>query len=196
MTTSHGMVTSPVRRGVLVLKRFLDDPPGNPPPNVPALDRVRNLRDDGLPLTPRERLEMHQEVVSCARCHLRIDPPGLALEHFDAIGQWHDRQTLSMPFIVQKGKLKMVERDIITAGTLAEGGSFADSDELKARLLDHQDAFVHNFIECLLVYALGREIQGSDRPSIDDLARQAGLHGHGLRTLVEAVVLSDLFRTK
>jgi hypothetical protein len=196
MSTSNGMLTSPVKRGLLVLERILGDSPGAPPPNVPAIDRISLAHEDGTPFSPRERLEAHRQNMSCARCHSRIDPPGLALENFDPTGQWIVRNRIRLPDAKAPGGVRSAYIEIVAAGQLADGSAFADVDEFKRRLAEHQEVFVRTLVQDLMVYLLGRELQGSDRPVIDAIVKDASTHGLGLHRIVEDAILSTPFRTK
>lgn len=198
MVTGNGMVTSPVLRGVLILERFLGEPPGAPPPNVPALDRITTVGEDGLPFTARQRLALHREVVSCARCHDRIDPLGLAFEHYDAMGRWLEQQPLLVPTTGADGKVtqKLVLRGIVASGAFPDGVTFDGPDELRRRLLERKDRFLTCFVENLMIYVLGRELQGSDRPIVAGILARSAAKGHGLRSVLEELVLSEAFRTK
>jgi hypothetical protein len=196
MSTSNGMVTSPVKRGVLFLERFLGDPPGAPPPNVPAIDKISLLHEDGTPFSPRERFEAHRHRASCARCHSRIDPPGLALENFDPMGRWITANQIRIPDAAASGGVRIAERAIAPDGALADGSAFKDIDELKQRLLEHQDVFVRTFVRDLMIYLLGRDLQVSDTAVVDAIIADATAHQLGLRRIVEDEILSAPFRTK
>ncbi len=82
--TSHANRTSPVVRGKWILENLLGTPPPPPPPNVPPLDEGEGVA----PRTMRERMEQHRRNPACAGCHKIMDPIGLALENFDAVGAW------------------------------------------------------------------------------------------------------------
>jgi hypothetical protein len=196
IATSNGMVSSPVRRGAFVMERLLGVSPGVPPPNVPALDKVPAAKEDGSPLTPRERLAMHRANASCARCHDLIDPLGVGLENYDAIGAWHGQLSLLLPERTKAGKPRWADREADVRGSMLDGTPYDGPDELKRCLLAHREAFVRSLAEHLTVYALGRGVELSDRPVLDALCQRAAADNDGLATLVEGVVLSELFRTK
>ena len=115
--TSYATRTSPVLRGVLVLRNILGAPPPPPPPNVPALDESTMAAN--LPM--RQRLAAHRSNAVCASCHRTIDPVGFALENFDAVGQWRD--------------LEVDEQPVDASGALPGGGEFRGIDGLEDALL-------------------------------------------------------------
>lgn len=202
IATSNGMVTSPVRRGVFVMERLLGVSPGTPPPNVPALDRIPPAKPDGTVFSPRERLAFHRENKSCARCHDKIDPLGVGLETYNAIGAWNAKlQLLPMlpPPDPRRGRTpapKWTEREADLTGSMLDGTPYDGPDELKKRLLKHKDRFVRSLAENLTIYALGRGLELSDRPVLDKICQRVIADNDGLATLVEQVVLSELFRNK
>ncbi len=196
IATSHGMVSSPVRRGAFVMQRLLGVSPGVPPPNVPALDQVPAANADGTPLSPRERLGLHRANVSCARCHDRIDPLGVGLECFDAVGTWNAKQALLLPERAKDGRPRWLERELDLRGALLDGTPYDGPDELRKLLLGSQDQFLRSLAENLVIYALGRGLELSDRPALDELCKRAASDHGGLATLVEGVVMSELFRNK
>ncbi|MCZ7645132.1 MAG: DUF1592 domain-containing protein [Planctomycetota bacterium] len=196
MATSNGMVTSLVRRGAFVMERLLGVHPGTPPPNVPSLDRVPMDGKDGEPLAPRDRLSMHREVPSCARCHDRIDPLGVGLEKFNALGAYGEKLALLLPGLDAKGLPRWAELEADVRGAMLDGSAYDGSDELKKRLLEQKDRFLRCLAEHLAVYMLGRSLQLSDAPVLDGICANAAKEGYGLYTLVEGLLLSELFRTK
>jgi hypothetical protein len=203
IATSNGMVSSPVRRGAFVMERLLGVSPGTPPPNVDALDKVRQANDDGTPLTPRERLAIHRENQSCARCHNKIDPLGVGLENYDALGSWKARLELQplvtaplSPVRQRTEPTRWVERDADVRGTMLDGTPYDGPDELKRQLLKHKARFLRSLAENLTIYALGRGLELSDRAVLDRVCERVAADNYGLATLVEQIVLSDLFRKK
>ena len=84
LVTSHADRTSPVVRGKWILDNLVGSPPPPPPPEVPALPDAQGAK----PLTMRARMEQHRANPVCASCHKVMDPMGLALENFDAVGAW------------------------------------------------------------------------------------------------------------
>ena len=174
LLTSHSTRTSPVLRGKWILDNLLNSPPAAPPANVPPLDETPA---NGRKLTAREQVERHRANPSCASCHDRIDPLGFALENYDAIGRW--RSSDEGGPINAKSKL--------VSGTELDG-----PQGLKTMLLKRSDEFVHATLERLLTYALGRELQPRDQPTIRDIMRQTEAHGHRFHDLILATVKSAL----
>ena len=127
----------------------------------------------------REQLEKHREVATCAQCHRKIDPLGFALENFDAIGGWRDEYEKKMP--------------IDSSGTLPGGDWFRTVSEFRKLLLDRQDQFNRCLTEKLMTYALGRELDVGDRPSVDEILAQLDGKNGGLRDLISLIVLSKPF---
>jgi len=163
MITSNPTRTSPVKRGKWVLENILNAPTAPPPPNVPALEDLKPKDPNHVP-TMRESMIQHREDPVCASCHSRMDPLGLALENFNALGQWRT-QELSQP--------------IDPSGQLATGESFADIRELKRILVTtRKQDFYRCLTEKLLIYAVGRGMEYYDVPTVDkivaDLERQNG----------------------
>jgi hypothetical protein len=154
--TSYAHRTSPVVRGKWLLENLLGAPPPPPPPNIPA------LRENGEGLPPasvRERLEAHRKNVVCATCHARMDPLGFALENFDAIGRWRDRD--------ESGK------SLDASGVLPDGTSFSGPVEFRNALVARQGEFVSTVVEKLLTYALGRGLEPYDMPTVRAIVRAA-----------------------
>jgi hypothetical protein len=172
--SANGVDTSPVVRGIFVLEKLLGYTPPPPPPDVPAIEPdIRGA------VTLREQLEKHREVATCAECHRKIDPLGFALENFDAIGGWRDKYDPKTP--------------IDSAGKLPGGDSFRTVPEFRKLLVDRQDQFNRCLTEKLMTYALGRELEVGDRPSIDAILAELDGKQGGLRELIRLVVLSKPF---
>lgn len=212
--TANGTATSPVLRGVWVMERILGLPRPPPPPNVPAIEP-----DATGAVTVRQMIEKHRADAACAACHAKIDPPGLALENFDVLGGWRDAYRLAgkpKKKRIGKGKeAKMVEEPSIeiisdsarhknrvqmrlgpavdASGVLADGRAFKDIQELRQHLLADEDALARNVIRQLLVYATGRSLRFSDRDEIEAILTKTKSSHHGLRSLIQHVILSPLF---
>ncbi len=173
--SANGVDTSPVVRGIFVLEKLLGYTPPPPPPDVPAIEPdIRGA------VTLREQLEKHREVATCAECHRKIDPLGFALENFDAIGGWRDKYDPKTP--------------IDSAGKLPGGDSFRTVPEFRKLLVDRQDQFNRCLTEKLMTYALGRELEVGDRPSVDAILAELDGQNGGLRELIRLVVLSKPFQ--
>jgi len=182
----NGDETSPVERGAWVLRKMLDDPPPPAPANVPAIARLA-----GQAVTPAERLRLHQEEPQCASCHRRIDPIGLGLENFDAIGQWRTTDSYKAD-----GGKEVKTWTIEPAGALYGGPAFADFQELRAIIAARPDAFARGFSRALVEYALGRPCGFSDEPLLDAMVDQAKSKNFPIRELIQALVASDAFHMK
>ena len=174
--SANGVDTSPVVRGIYVLEKLLGYTPPPPPPDVPAIEPdIRGA------VTIREQLIKHREIATCAECHRKIDPLGFALENFDAIGGWRETYEAKQP--------------IDATGKLPGGATFKSVSEFRKRLVERQDQFNRCLTEKLMTYALGRELEIGDRPQIDAITARLKHSKTGLRDLVEAIVLSETFRT-
>ena len=154
--TSRPNRTSPVLRGKWILMNILGAPPPDPPADVPALeeDEVGNHSKAD---TVRERLAQHRRNPVCAGCHATIDPPGFALENFDAVGRWRDVDDAFRP--------------IDASGTLADGTAFDGVVGFRHALAARPEQFVTNVTEKLLTYALGRGVESYDMPAVRRIVR-------------------------
>jgi mono/diheme cytochrome c family protein len=179
--TSNPTRTSPVKRGVFILDSILGTRPPPPPPNIPALEDAASpekLRT----MTLRENLAVHATNKSCAACHSRMDPIGLALENFNAMGSWRDGE---------------LNRPIDPSGKLITGESFADIRELKHILATkHRRDFYYCITEKLMTYALGRTLDYYDTETVDRLVE--GLESSGGRpsTLLLGIINSAPFQQR
>ncbi len=154
LMTSNPTRTSPVKRGKWILENILGAPAPPPPPNIPPLEDAAKLATDHTP-TQREVLALHRQNPLCASCHDRMDPLGLALENFNALGLYRT-QELSLP--------------IDATGTLSTGESFQNIAELKHILVtNHREEFYRTLTEKLLTYAVGRGMEYYDVPTIDKI---------------------------
>ena len=154
MVTSNPTRTSPVKRGKWILDNILDAPTPPPPPNVPALEDAAPKDATRVP-TLRETLAVHREDAMCASCHNRMDPLGLALENFNALGQWRAEE---------------YKQKIDPSGQLATGEPFTDIRDLKRILTaNHKLEFYRCLTEKLMTYALGRGMEYYDVPTIDKI---------------------------
>ena len=178
--TSHPDRTSPVVRGNWVLRTMLGTPAPDPPPNVPALKPGAHdaAGNDHNP-TMRERMELHHANPACASCHKIMEPIGFALENFDAIGRY---RTLD-------GGTRIDARSVLYDGTEVNGPA-----GVRAFLLRHQAQYLRNVIENLMTYALGRGIRYDDMPTVRTVLHDAARDDYRLRSLIEAIAMSDVFR--
>jgi hypothetical protein len=175
--TSNPTRTSPVKRGRWVLEQLLGAPPPPPPPNVPE------LKEGGEKLTGtlRQQMEQHRENPSCASCHARMDPLGFALENYDAIGAY---------------RTKDGEHAVDPSGTLVDGTAVSGPVDLKNVLLAKKDTFTRCLAEKMLIYALGRGLERTDRRTLDAITSATGREGYKFSALVTAIVTSDPFRLR
>jgi hypothetical protein len=181
MLTAYPNRTSPVLRGAWILDRLLGTPPADPPLEVPSLPE--NGR--GQPArTLRARLEQHREKPTCYACHGVMDPLGLALENFNAIGQYrtNDPDTRGL---------------IDTAGQLPDGTKISGPEDLRRALVDRPDhQFVQALTENLMTYALGRSLDYRDMPTVRRVVRQAAADNFRFKSIVLGVISSDAFRKR
>jgi len=176
--TSVANRTSPVFRGKWILTNFFNAPPPPPPASVPALEE--SLADNA-PHSVRERLELHRKDPVCAGCHAFIDPTGLALENFDPIGRWRDKDA-GQP---------------IDASTMLPGGiPISGPTGLRDALLARPELFVQTFTEKLFVYALGRRLEAEDMPTVRRIVREAAKNDYKFGALVLGIVRSPQFQQK
>jgi mono/diheme cytochrome c family protein len=177
--TSTGVDSNPLKRGVWLLERMLHDPPPLPPPNVPEVD----LTDPRiLKMTPKERMADHRNQAACRSCHAKIDPWGLSLENFDAIGRF--RTTID-------------DQPVDAIAVLPNDQPLHGAAGLKSYLMaNRQDQFAKAMVHKLSTYALGRPMSFADRGEIDAMAEELKKRGHGLHDLVSIVIHSKLFSQK
>jgi hypothetical protein len=178
MTTSYANRTTPVLRGAYILEKFLGTPPAAPPPNVEAFPETQ---EGGVALSVRERLEMHRTAPSCNSCHGVIDPLGIALENFNAIGQWQEKD-------------RDAQTPIDASGQLADGTPVNGPDDLREALVARKEMFVRTFTENLMTYALGRSLRYYDMPTVRAIVKDAAQHDYRLSAIVLGIVNSDAFR--
>lgn len=186
---STGSETHPIKRGVWVLERMLDDPPPPPPPNVPDLPEPEGKDEAGLSL--KERLFEHANIDSCRDCHAKIDPWGVAFENYNALGQW--REGSSDPLV--KPEHQKVTIDPITQ--LKNGKEIQNLDDLKNYILTEKEAqFREAVVHKVMAYSLGRYLEFSDRSAIEAICEAVKKDGDSFQTLIKQIVLSEPFLTK
>src|SRR5687768_11599713 len=176
--TSYSTRTSPVLRGKWVLENLLSAAAPPPPADVPSL---RTETAPGKPLTLRDAMVQHRAAPACAGCHARMDPIGFAMENFDAIGRWRDRDG---------------EQPIDSTGVFPEGTKFEGITGLKRELLRQPEQFVGTVTERLLMYAIGRNLQYYDAPTVRAVLRESAPANHTLASLVLGVVKSRPFQMR
>ena len=179
--TSYATRTSPVLRGKWILENLLGMPPPPPPPNVPPLEEPQ----PGVAArSMRERMEQHRVNPACAVCHRLMDPAGLSLENFDAIGRWRDRGDDWTP--------------IDASGSIPGSGSggFTGVTGLRESVLARPEVFVGTMTEKLLTYALGRGLDHHDGPAVRQIVRSAGDNDYRFSSLVLGIVESTPFQMR
>jgi hypothetical protein len=197
--TANGTTTSPVLRGHWITERILglETPP--PPPTVEAVEPdIRGA------VTIRQQLDRHRADPSCASCHRKMDPPGFALESFDVMGGFRDR------YRAVSDKVKPVKGHgmngqafqfhlalpVDSAGELPDGRSFKDVRELKKLLARDEVPIARNLVRQLTVFATGAPVRFSDRDEVEKILAAAKANEYGVRSVVHAIVQSELFRNK
>ena len=191
--TANGTTTSPVLRGAWVLERILGTPPPKPPADVGAIEPdIRGAT------TIREQLAKHSTDPSCATCHVKIDPPGFALESFDVIGGWRDHyRATGEPREVNGRKVRVWDGPAVDpTGVTPDGRAFRGIDEYKQLLLADKDQLARGLAEKLLAYATGAAPKKSDRPAIGTIVEKARGKNYGFKSLIHEVVQSPLFQSK
>ena len=180
--TSYANRTSPVVRGAWLLENFLGAPPAPPPPDVPSLPAGGA---GGAHLSVRERLERHRTNAVCASCHNAIDPLGLALEAYDAIGRWRATEGGGTP--LDTGI------PIDASGVLVDGTEVHGLAGLRDVILSREDRFIETVAEKLLTYALGRTLGPADMPVVRQISRQTAARDVTWTALITSVAKSTPF---
>jgi hypothetical protein len=178
MRTSYADRTSPVLRGARVLDKLLGTPPTPPPPDT-ATDLSAKAGE--APKTVRARLELHRDKASCRMCHGVIDPTGLALENFDAIGAWRTVDA-------------QAKAPIDASTVLPNGVAINGVVELRAQLAARPELFVTALTERLMMYGINRKLEYFDMPQVRSIVRAAAKDNYRLSSLVLGIVNSDAFR--
>ena len=176
--TSYATRTSPVLRGVFVLRNIFGAPPPSPPPNVPALDESKMVSN----LSMRQRLAAHRSNAVCASCHRTIDPVGFPLENFNAVGQWRDFEVDGQP--------------VDASGTIPGAGEFRGIDGLENALLARPELFVGALTENLMTFALGRGVEYFDAPAVRKIVRDSKKDGYRFSSLILGIVESVPFQMR
>jgi hypothetical protein len=176
--TSYTTRSSPTIRGKWLLENILAAPMPAPPPNIPALE---SSNKDGKPLSVREMLQLHRANAVCASCHARMDPLGLSLENFDAVGQWRATDA-GYP--------------IDASGVLLDGSKVDGPRELRQALLSQKKQFVRAVTGKLLTYALGRGLEYYDAPAVRAIDRAAEADDYRWSSLILGIVKSAPFQMR
>ena len=177
--TSYPNRTSPVLRGKWILTNILGTPPPPPPADVPDLP---DRGEDGRAATVRDRLQRHRESPACSVCHAPMDPLGLALENYDAIGGWRATGVTGLP--------------IDSSGRLPDGTTFDGPAGLRSLLLERREQFVGTVTERLLAYGLGRGPEYFDRPTIRTIIQDAASDNYRWSSIIVRIVQSAPFRMR
>jgi hypothetical protein len=178
LVTSYGNRTSVVLRGNYILENIMGTPPSPPPPNVPAF---KENKEGEKPHTVRETMEMHRANPTCNACHGIIDPLGFALENFDTVGAWRDKDRYTRTAIDASGKL--------VDGTAVNG-----PDDLRKALLAKPNQFVGTMTEKFLSYALGRSLTAYDMPTVRKIVRDAAETNYRFSSIVMGIAQSAPFQ--
>jgi hypothetical protein len=180
MATSYGNRTSPVLRGAWILENITGTPPTAPPPGV---EQFKETEPGKKAETVRERLEHHRSNPSCNACHGVIDPLGFALENFDVVGAWRDRDR-------DAGSV------IDASGRLSSGKDVGGPVELRNALLARPDQFVQALTEKLMVFALGRGLRYQDMPMVRTIVRDAAQKNYEFEALIAGIASSPAFQLR
>ncbi len=198
--TANGTTTSPVLRGVWIMERIIGKPPPPPPPSVPAIEP-----DTRGAVTIREQLDKHRNVAGCMNCHTKIDPAGFALESFDVMGGWRtEYRALGSTNNVVPGYGKNGQPFTFHPGPVVDasgelpngGGKFQDIQGLKELLLKDERQIARNLTRQLVVYGTGAAVRFGDRAEVEEILDRASSSHYGVRSVIQSIVQSDLFRNK
>ncbi len=192
--TANGTSTSPVVRGAWIMERLIGEPPPSPPASVPAVEPdIRGAK------TIRELLALHTKSASCAGCHARFDPVGLALENFDILGGWRTRYR----GVEQGDRVTGIDRaghdfaytlaePVDAAGQLRDGRRFQNIRELKAILAANPRQLARNLLHQFTLYATGTPVRFADRAEVESLLDACAADGYRVRDLLHALVQSRI----
>ncbi len=196
--TANGTSTSPVIRGAWIMERLLGQPPPPPPTSVPAVEPdIRGAK------TIRELLELHTKSETCASCHARFDPVGLALENFDILGGWRTNYRgfelgESITGIDRAGHdfAYTLTQPVDASGQLLDGRSFRNIHDLKKILIEDPRQLARNLLHQFIVYATGTPVRFADREEIESILDACESNNYRVRDLIHALVQSRIFLGK
>lgn len=184
LANSNGEDSHPILRGVWLRRVLLDDPPAPPPPNVPDLAQ-EGVDASLLPL--REQLNLHRENAACAHCHQRIDPWGIALEQFDAVGQIRDS-------ILRRSGRRELRHPVDASTQLPDGTAIDGLAGLREYLVrERSEQFVRAVAVKMLTYALGRTLTLQDQAAVNELVDVLAENDNRIQSLIQGIVTSDVF---
>lgn len=183
--TSDGTRHRPVHRGVWVSEAIFGKTPPPPPANVSAIEPSP---PESPKATLRQKIEAHRSNASCAACHAKIDPLGLAWDNYDAIGQWRTHEKVAQGV----GKDPVID----PSGILPDGRPFNDPVQFKRLLLEDREQIARAFIEQLSTYALRRVLSVDDEDDLKAIEAEAKKHDYRVKEIVRAVALSNLMRKR
>jgi hypothetical protein len=169
-----------VLRGKYLLDNIFGLPVPPPPPGVNTT--LPDAKPGAAPPTIRERLSQHRNNAVCSSCHSAIDPPGFALEHFDAIGGWRTVDEAGRP--------------VDAVGTLVNGRTIEGLAGLRAYLLERPDRFPQTVTEKLLAYALGRRLEYYDRPAVRQIVRDAAADDFSWSSIILGIAKTPAFQMR
>jgi hypothetical protein len=178
MVTAYPNRTSPVLRGAYILESITGTPPAPPPPNVPPF---KENKEGEQAHTVREIMEQHRANPTCNACHGIMDPLGFALENFDTIGAWRNKD-------------KFAGTRIDASGKLVDGTAVGGPDDLRNALMKRREQFVQTMTEKMMIYSLGRNLEPYDMPSIRKIIRDAAAGNYKLSSIVMGIATSAPFQ--
>ena len=180
MVSSYPNRTAPVLRGKWVLESITGTPPAPPPPNIP---QIKDPVAGETPKTMRALMEQHRKQSSCFACHGVLDPLGLALENYDAVGVWRTKDRLA-------------GTAIDASAQMPDGSKINGVDDLRNALTTNPEQFVQTLTEKLLTYGLGRTVEYRDMPTVRRIVRDAAKDDYRFDTIVMDIVNSDQFQMR
>jgi hypothetical protein len=193
--SANGTTTSPVVRGAWVMERLIGQPPPPPPASVPAVEPdIRGAK------TIRDLLALHTKSKSCAACHARFDPVGLALENFDILGGWRthyrgleEGQRVTGIDRAGHSYSYTVAAPVDSAGKLLDGRTFQNINDLKTLIAADPRQLARNLLHQFTIYATGTPVRFSDRPEIESLLNACAKDNYRIRDLLQALIQSRIF---
>ncbi len=197
--TANGTTTSPVLRGHWIAEHILGIEILPPPPGVKAVEPdIRGA------VTIRQQLAKHREDVSCASCHIKMDPPGFALESYDVMGGRRDRYRAVADNVPPVRGFGMSGQafafhyglPVDATGELPDGRPFKDVREFKTLVIKDELGIARNLAKQLVIFATGAPVGFADRPELEQILQRSAPNHYGFRTLVHGIVQSQMFQTK